>query len=144
MKRKVAIVICFSLIMSLLCGISADAKQKKDKKKKKIIKVEAEFTGYYPDDSTMEGGYRAANMEWLEPSDWTCAAPKCVPFGSKITVGGTGNWRDGHTYRVNDRGGAIIIDNEGVYHIDILMAGPEQANKFGRVRGYIEIECPSK
>lgn len=110
------------------------------KQKKKVKRFEAEFTGYYPDDSEMEGGYKSATNEWLDPSDYTVAAPKCIPFGSYITVGGTGNKRDGWTYRVNDRGGAIIVDDEGVYHIDILMSGPEQANAFGRKRGYIEVE----
>ena len=88
----------------------------------------------------MEGGYQAANLEELDPSNWTCAAPKCIPFDTMIKVGGTGNWRDGHTYRVNDRGGAIVVDGEGVYHIDILMSCKEQANRFGRVRGWIEVE----
>ena len=109
------------------------------KEKKKVVRYPAEFTGYYPDDSEMEGGYQSANMEWLDPSEWTVAAPKCIPFNTMIKVGGTGNWRDGHTYRVNDRGGAIVVDDDGVYHIDILMAGPEQANRFGRQYGWIEV-----
>ena len=109
------------------------------KEKKKVVRYPAEFTGYYPDDSLMEGGYQAANTEWLDPSDWTCAAPKCIPFDTMIKVGGTGNWRDGHSYRVNDRGGAIVVDEDGVFHIDILMSCKEQADNFGRVQGWIEV-----
>ena len=110
------------------------------KEKKKVKKYEAEFTGYYPDDSLMEGGYYSATGELLDPSAYTVAAPSCIPFGAKITVGGTGNKRDGWTYTVNDRGGAIIVDDDGVYHIDILMRNAQQANKFGRVKGYIIVE----
>jgi 3D (Asp-Asp-Asp) domain-containing protein len=110
------------------------------KEKKKAKRYEAEFTGYYPDDSEMEGGYYAATGVLLDPSAYTVAAPKCIPFGAKITVGGTGNKRDGWTYRVNDRGGRIVVDEDGLYHIDILMRNARQANNFGRVRGWIEVE----
>jgi len=111
-----------------------------DAKEKKAKRYEAEFTGYYPDESEMEGGYYAATGELLDPSAYTVAAPKCIPFGAKITVGGTGNKRDGWIYRVNDRGGRIVVDEDGVYHIDILMRNARQANNFGRVRGWIEVE----
>ena len=135
MKRGLSLVLCVCLLLS---AVIMPVKAKK-KHKKKVVRYEAEFTGYYPDDSTMEGGYYSATEELLDPSDYTVAAPKCLPFGTIITVGGTGNKRDGWSYRVNDRGGAIIVDEDGVYHIDILMRDAKQANDFGRVKGWIEV-----
>lgn len=101
------------------------------------------FTGYYPYDNLMEGGYRAYNDEWLEPSNYTCAAPPEIPIGSIITVNGTGSSRDCNTYRVNDRGGKIqVVD--GIYHIDILMNSKEQCDRFGIQKGYVTITLNKK
>lgn len=136
MKNCRALFVTVMLALTLTQTLTAQAKEKEHGMGDVHIHM-AEFTGYYPDSSTMEGGYKSANGEWLDPSEYTIAAPKCIPFGSEVTFGGIGNWRDGVTYRVNDRGGAIVVDENGIYHIDILMAGPEQANKFGRRRGYI-------
>ena len=66
----------------------------------------------------MEGGFLDALGNKLDPSKHTCAAPPSVPFGTKITVQGTGTALDGVTYTVNDRGGMIQIEN-GVYHFDL-------------------------
>lgn len=125
-----------SILMSVLVPFSCNAKTLSSD----VEIHRAIFTGYYPDSSKMEGGYRASNLEWLEPKDWTVAAPFDIPYDAKVTVCGTGNWRDGHTYRVNDRGGAIIVDGDGFYHIDILMNGKEQADRFGVKEGYIIVE----
>ena len=69
----------------------------------------------------MEGGFLDALGNKLDPSKHTCAAPPSVPFGTKVTVKGTGTALDGVTYTVNDRGGMIQIEN-GVYHFDLLMS----------------------
>lgn len=114
--------------------LPADAEGDKDVEIHRAV-----FTGYYPDDSEMEGGYYSATGEFLDPAAYTVAAPACIPFGSKITVGGTGNKRDGWVYRVNDRGQRIVVDEYGVYHIDILMRDAKQANDFGVVYGWIEV-----
>ena len=83
--------------------------------------VRALFTAYYPANNAMEGGFLDALGNKLDPSKHTCAAPPSVPFGTKITVQGTGTALDGVTYTVNDRGGMIQIEN-GVYHFDLLMS----------------------
>lgn len=107
--------------------------------KKKVKRYEAEFTAYYPDDSKMEGGYKDAIGNYLDPSEYTVAAPDTFPLGSYIKVGGMDNWRDGHTYKVTDRGGRIVVQDDGTVSIDILMRNARQANKFGRRKGWIEV-----
>lgn len=129
-------IIIFSLILSLFLPIISSAKGGMGDVHIHV----AEFTGYYCANNAMEGGYKDVSGNWLDPSEWTVAAPDKIPLGSIITIGGTGNWRDGCSYTVTDRGGSIIVDDDGVYHIDILMASKEQANKFGRVRGYIIVK----
>lgn len=92
--------------------------------------VKALFTAYYPADNPQEGGFYAKRGERLNPSAHTCAAPEIIPFGTLITVQGTHTSRDGQTYEVNDRGGAITVKN-GAYHIDLLMSTNDECNNFG-------------
>lgn len=92
--------------------------------------VKAMFTAYYPANNAMEGGFYDAMGNLLDTSKRTCAAPPSVPFGTKMTVQGTGTSLDGVTYTVNDRGGAIQIEN-GVYHFDLLMRSNEECNSWG-------------
>ena len=82
----------------------------------------------------MEGGFLDALGNKLDPSKHTCAAPPSVPFGTKITVQGTGTALDGVTYTVNDRGGMIQIEN-GVYHFDLLMSSNAECNRWGKKYG---------
>ena len=98
-------------------------------------KVKALFTAYYPADTKLQGGFRDAQGNKLDPKKKTCAAPKSIPFGTQIQIKGTGTSRDDEVYKVTDRGGAITIKN-GVYHIDLLMATREQCNKWGKRTGY--------
>ena len=96
--------------------------------------VDAEYTAYYPANTSLQGGFYDAMGNKLDPSKLTCAAPKDVAFGTKIQVKGTGTNRDGLVYKVTDRGGAIKVVN-GVYKIDLLMATKEECYKFGRRKG---------
>lgn len=96
--------------------------------------VSALFTAYYPANNKMEGGFYDALGKRLNPSANTCAAPKSIPFGTKIKVTGTGTDRDGQIYTVNDRGGAITVKN-GVYHFDILMSSNAECNRWGKKYG---------
>lgn len=96
--------------------------------------VKALFTAYYPAANAMEGGFLDALGNKLDPSKHTCAAPPSVPFGTKITVQGTGTALDGVTYTVNDRGGMIQIEN-GVYHFDLLMNSNAECNRWGKKYG---------
>ena len=97
--------------------------------------VDAEYTAYYPANDSMQGGFLDAMGNKLDPNKLTCAAPKSVPFKTKIQVKGTGTDRDNLVYTVTDRGGAIIVDSNGVYHIDLLMKDKKSAYAFGRRKG---------
>lgn len=122
----------FKNIMNEVDASESESKSSKSSSGGKEVK--AQFTAYYPSNSKMEGGYYDAQGKRLNPSKRTCAAPKSIPFGTKIKVQGTGTSCDGKTYTVTDRGGAIKIVN-GVYKIDILMKNAREANKFGRRKG---------
>lgn len=101
-------------------------------------RVRAMFTAYYPADNAMEGGFLDALGNKLNPDKNTVAAPQSVPFHTMITIEGTGTKRDGQTYEVLDRGGAITIEN-GVYHFDILMKNEAECNAWGVKYGYAVI-----
>lgn len=100
-------------------------------------KVKAIFTAYWPGPG-IEGGPLQSMGGRLDPSKNTCAAPKSIPFRTKIQPSGTGSFIDGKTYTVTDRGGKINVVN-GVYHIDILMSNAAECDKFGVKHGYIII-----
>lgn len=98
-------------------------------------KVKALFTGYYPANNSLQGGYYAKNGERLNPARRTCAAPESVPFDKKVQVLRTHTSKDNKIFRVNDRGGAINISG-GRYHFDILFKNHAAAYAFGRRKGY--------
>lgn len=102
-------------------------------------KCKAEITAYYPANDSLNGGYLDALGNKLNPKNNTCAAPKCIPFHTKIKVCDTNTKYDNKVYEVTDRGSAIIVDSKGVYHIDLLMSTKEECMQFGRRQGYIEI-----
>ena len=103
------------------------------------MKIRANITAYYPSNEGLEGGYYDALGKPLDPNHPTCAAPPQIPFHAMIKISDTNTKYDNMTFEVLDRGSAIIIDNKGVYHIDLLMHTKEECNKFGRRMGYIEI-----
>ena len=103
--------------------------------------VDALFTAYYstPDgyssaENRLQGGPIAANGETLDYTKLTCAAPKEVAFNTYVQVLNTNTSQDNVIYRVNDRGGAITINN-GIYHFDLLMKDKSMAYSFGKVSG---------
>ena len=85
------------------------------------MKIKAEITAYCPSDEGAEGGYYDALGNLLNPDYNTCACPKEIPFHTKIKIGGTGTKYDNQIYECLDRGSTIVVDNNGVYHIDLLM-----------------------
>lgn len=92
--------------------------------------LKAQFTAYTSSRS-------ALTANGTHPNEYTCAAPKEIPFGTKITVHGTGTEYDGRTYTVTDRGSAIIINNKGQYIFDLWMPTESQCRQFGRRDGTV-------
>ena len=97
----------------------------------------ANITAYYPDSSTLEGGYQDAIGNPLVgyPDQLTCAVPKNVPLGSKVKILGTGTEYDNKVFTATDRGGAIVVDSDGTYHIDICLKTYNACATFGRRKG---------
>ncbi|WP_304576660.1 C39 family peptidase [Romboutsia ilealis] len=96
--------------------------------------VKALFTAYYPANNKLQGGYKDAMGNQLDLSKMTCAAPKEIPFGTKIQVKGTGTEKDGQIYTVTDRGGAIKVRGDE-YQFDLLMKDHDTAYSWGRKSG---------
>lgn len=101
--------------------------------------VNAVFTAY-----TASSGAHTANGNLANASKMLCAAPSSLPFGTLIRVKGTGTDRDNKVYKVADRGGAIVVDSKGRYHIDLLMSSETKAKEFGRRTGKIDIVVKHK
>lgn len=87
--------------------------------------LKAQFTAYC-------GRGRTANGS--RPNEHTCAAPKEIPFGTRIKVGDTGTKFDGRIYTVTDRGGAIKVVN-GRYIFDLWLPSNKECINFGRQNG---------
>ncbi len=87
--------------------------------------MKALFTAYC-DVGTTASGKRTREL--------TCAAPKEIPFGTKIKVSGTGTSYDGKIYEVTDRGGKVNLVN-GVYHFDLWIPSRDACIKFGSRNG---------
>lgn len=97
-------------------------------------KVVAQFTAYCSTDPGCTNYDAMGN--YLNPSNNTCAAPTCIPFGTKIQILGTGTYLDGQIFTVTDRGGAIKVKSDGTYIFDILMSNENECIQFGRKNGY--------
>lgn len=102
--------------------------------------VNAIFTAYFPSNTGDNGGFKDAMGGRLNPSHNTCAVPLEVPLGSKITVLHTNTSLDGKKFKANDHGDAIVIDSDGVYHIDILMSSAAECDEWGVKPGMAIIE----
>lgn len=99
--------------------------------------VTAQFTAYCATDPGCTNYDAMGN--YLNPANNTCAAPACIPFGTKIQVFGTGTYIDGQIFTVTDRGGAIKVKSDGTYIFDILMSNTNECIQFGRRNGYAVI-----
>ena len=97
-------------------------------------KVVAQFTAYCSTDPGCTDYDAMGN--YLNPANNTCAAPACIPFGTKIQIVGTGTYLDGQIFTVTDRGGAIKVKSDGTYIFDILMSNTNECIQFGRQNGY--------
>lgn len=70
------------------------------------------------------GNNRGITASGKKVSRGMIAAPRHIPFGTKIEI-------DGEIYIVEDRGGAIKV-KDGVYYLDIYVPTKEEAFKKGR------------
>lgn len=72
------------------------------------------------------GGYEGMNAIGGKLGPGCIAAPKDIPFQTKIRISGLG------VFNVEDRGGAIVRVSDDVIRIDVWMASYREAMKFGK------------
>ena len=111
--------------------------------KRKVASYKTLFTGYFPDDSEIEGGFFDISGHLLDANELTCAAPPEIPIGTQILISRTGTSKDGKIYTVTDRGGAIKVMGNGDYHIDLLFSTNEECEAWGKRYGVLTILKPS-
>lgn len=72
------------------------------------------------------GGYEGMNAIGGKLGPGCIAAPKDIPFQTKIRISGLG------VFNVEDRGGAIVRVSNDVIRIDVWMGSYREAMKFGK------------
>lgn len=72
------------------------------------------------------GGYEGMNAIGGSLGPGCIAAPKDIPFQTKIRISGLG------VFNVEDRGGAIVRVNENTIRVDVWMNSYREAMKFGK------------
>lgn len=72
------------------------------------------------------GGYAGMNAIGGRLGPGCIAAPKDIPFQTKIRISGLG------VFNVEDRGGAIVRVNENTIRLDVWMDSYREAMKFGK------------
>lgn len=72
------------------------------------------------------GGYEGMNAIGGSLGPGCIAAPKDIPFQTKIRISGLG------VFNVEDRGGAIVRVNDNIIRVDVWMGSYREAMKFGK------------
>ncbi len=60
------------------------------------------------------------------------AAPKDIRLGSEIYIPELRNYKEDSLFKVEDRGGAVVVKSDGTYIIDVWLPTHEQVKEFGR------------
>lgn len=100
-----------------------------------VVMAEAEITAYCPCDkccTPFKGKVRGVTASGnIATEGRTVAAPKILPFGTKIVL-------EGKTLIVEDRGGAIHSD-DGRLRLDVYFQEHKSALAFGRKTALVQI-----
>lgn len=86
-----------------------------------------ELTGYCSDYECNKPYDNGITASGVYASKGTVAVPKNIPLGSKIYINGV-------EHRAEDRGGAIIVRDDGTYIVDVWFPSHQKALDFGRVK----------
>ncbi|OOM71476.1 hypothetical protein CLPUN_49430 [Clostridium puniceum] len=65
------------------------------------------------------------------------AAPKDIALGSKIYIPDLKGYKEDGIFDAEDRGGAVIVKNDGTHIIDIWLKTHEEVEKFGRKKATV-------
>ena len=60
------------------------------------------------------------------------AAPKEIPLGSTVYIPELKDYKSDGIFKVEDRGGAVVVKNDGTYIIDVWLPTHDEVKKFGR------------
>ncbi|MVX66892.1 SH3 domain-containing protein [Clostridium chromiireducens] len=60
------------------------------------------------------------------------AAPKDIPLGSKLFIPELKYYKEDGIFDVEDRGGAVVIKNNGIHIVDVWLPDHEQVKEFER------------
>lgn len=60
------------------------------------------------------------------------AAPKEIPLGSTVYIPELKDYKQDGVFKVEDRGGAVVVKSDGTYIIDVWLPTHEQVKEFGR------------
>lgn len=96
---------------------------------RKSIKVELTA---YSNDKRCSDNWNSQTAMGTETRVGVVAAPKNIPFGSKLYIPELKNYKEDGIFDVEDRGGAIKVKKDGTYIIDVWMPTYEEAVQFGR------------
>ena len=98
---------------------------------KKSTPIEAELTAYCNCAICSEAWGSQTSMQ-THTRVGVIAAPKDIPLGSKIYIPELKNYKEDRIFNVEDRGGAVVVKDDGTHIIDIWLPTHEQVNEFGR------------
>ena len=65
------------------------------------------------------------------------AVPKDIPLGSKIYIPDLKDYKEGGIFEAEDRGGAVIVKNDGTHIIDVWLNTHEEVKEFGRKKAKV-------
>lgn len=65
------------------------------------------------------------------------AVPKDIPLGSKIYIPDLKDYKEDGIFNAEDRGGAVIVKNDGTHIIDIWLKTHEEVKEFGRKKALV-------
>lgn len=65
------------------------------------------------------------------------AAPKEIPLGSKVYIPELRDYKKDGVFKVEDRGGAVVVKSDGTYIIDVWLPTHEQVKEFGRKKAIV-------
>jgi len=98
---------------------------------KKSTPIEAELTAYCNCAiCSEEWGYQTSMQTHTRVG--VIAAPKDIPLGSEIYIPELKKYKEDGIFNVEDRGGAVVVKNDGTHIIDIWVPTHEQVKEFGR------------
>lgn len=98
--------------------------------------IEAELTAYCNCEICSEAWGSQTAMQ-THTRVGIIAVPKDIPLGSKIYIPDLKGYKEDGIFDAEDRGGAVIIKDDGTHIIDIWLKTHEEVKEFGRKKAMV-------